>query len=396
MFVADPAASAPPVIFALSNGTATIYARARDVNPALWERTFGHSHKDFAYYQLIEDTMTVGFTYRYLVLSDHEQRDRALQPLIRVDQDLTASLGNFARRKVEQFRRLWPRFLSARILMAGCLVGDGALGVVEENAATWSAAVLAEALMVYAKHERVSLITIKDYPASFRAMLQPAFGKTYARLDGFPSLTMELPFESFEAYLERKLSRITRKGLRRKLRKSAEATPPVKLEVLSDCSEVIDEIYPLYAEVARRGAITFEVFTKEYFVEAGLRLPERCRFFIWRQSGKAVAFSFCTLWEGTIYDNDIGLDYGVAHELNLYYLTFRDIMEWALQHGYRRYCTAPFNYEPKLRLKLELVPLDIYVRHTSALANWFVRRFAPAFSPARSDPVLRKTNAEAT
>ncbi|MDQ6654386.1 MAG: GNAT family N-acetyltransferase, partial [Verrucomicrobiota bacterium] len=76
--------------------------------------------------------------------------------------------------------------------------------------------------------------------------------------------------------------------------------------------------------------------------------------------------------------------------LNLYYVTFRDIIEWALRAGLRRYVTAPFSYEAKLHLRLEFVPHDLYVRHTSPLLNPMLRRIAPFFGPTRTDPALRK------
>ena len=177
--------------------------------------------------------------------------------------------------------------------------------------------------------------------------------------------------------------------MRRKFRVAA-AAAPLTLEVRSDCREVIDEIYPLYLAVAERSEVKFEAFTRGYFLDASLTMPERCRFFIWRQGGRAVAFSYCTVWGTTIFDNDIRLDYSVAHELNLYYVSFRDIIEWALRHGYRTYLTAPYNYDPKMHLRLELDPVDLFVRHRSPVYNFLLRHFAPRFSPVQSDPVLRR------
>ena len=190
--------------------------------------------------------------------------------------------------------------------------------------------------------------------------------------------------------MRQRLSRVTRKSLKRKLKKTAIAIPRIELEVRNDCSEMIDEIYPLYLNVAQRSDVAFEVFTKEYFLEASRRMPERVRYFIWRQNGKAIAFSFCTIWGDTIYDNDIGLDYAVAHELNLYHLTFHDILDWALKNHLRFYETAPFNYEVKLHLRLRPVPLDLYIRHRSPVINLLLKFVAPFFAPAKSDPALRK------
>jgi len=275
-------------------------------------------------------------------------------------------------------------------LLAGCLVGEGKLGVVSDVEPNFASELLAEALESFARTENISLIAIKDFPVHVRKELHPINTAGYTRLDGFPSLYLDLNFESVDEYMRERLSRVTRKSLRRKLKKTAASVPPIELEVLTDCSDVIDEIYPLYLNVVQRSEVNFEVFTKEYFVEAGRRMPGRFRYFIWRRAGKAVAFSFCTIWGDTIHDNDIGLDYSVAHELNLYYLSFHDILDWALKQKLRFYETAPFNYETKLHLRLEPAPLDLYVRHAMPLVNLALRFIAPVFAPAKSDPALRK------
>ena len=94
--------------------------------------------------------------------------------------------------------------------------------------------------------------------------------------------------------------------------------------------------------------------------------------------------------DGTIYDNDIGLDEEVASALNLYHVTFRDIVRWALAHGLRRYESSPFNYDPKLHLRMTLVPYDLYARHTSPVMHRILRWFAPLLAPTRREPLLRQ------
>lgn len=377
-------------VFPLTGGGVHVYKRAADVDPAIWEAAFGDSHKDFDYYQLIEETMTSGFAYRYLLLCDEHRDPVALQPLVMVDQDLAATMEGTIGRVIGFIRKFWPRFLRSRMLLAGCLVGHSRPGVIAPANPSRVSALLAEALLTYAARQKISLISAKDFPAVLRDELFPFVAAGYTRLGGFPPLTLDLNFPTFDRYMETRLSRTTRKGLRRKLRKTEKTRPPITLEVLSDCRAVIDEIYPLYLNVARRAPVEFEIFSREYFLEAGRRMQDRHRYFVWRRGGKAIAFSFCTVWNDEFHDNDIGLDYEVAHELNLYYLTFHDLIVWALQHGLRSYHCAPFNYDPKLHLRLQPVAVDLYVRHRSAPINLLLKWFAPFFAPAKSDPALRK------
>jgi len=119
-------------------------------------------------------------------------------------------------------------------------------------------------------------------------------------------------------------------------------------------------------------------------------MPDRTRFFVWRQSGKIVAFSFCLVCDDAIYDECIGLDYSVALDLHLYFYTLRDIISWSLQQRLQYYYSNPLNYEPKLHFDCELVPLDLYVRHTAAFFNPIFRRALRYLEPTRHDPVLHK------
>ncbi len=376
--------------FFFEKGSAKVFAHAADIDLDFWQATFGVGHKDFEYYRLLEETVQDGFIYRYLVLLDSSERPIALQPLIIVDQDLATAINGLVGRAIHFVRTKAPRFLYSRMLMAGCLVGDGRFGVLPEVDPFFASELLGEALRQLARMEAISLITIKDFPTRLQANLRPLARSGYTRLDGFPSLRMDLDFPSVSEYMRQRLTRVTRKGFKRKLRQAAGATPPIELEVLTDCAAIIDDVYPLYRNVAMRSDVSFEVFTKEYFVEAARRLPGRVRYFVWRQNGKAIAFSFCTIYDETIYDNDIGFDYSVAHELNLYHVTFHDILDWALKNGIRCYETAPFNYDVKLHLRLTPVPLDVYVRHTSPVLNLGLKFVAPLFAPAKSDPALRK------
>jgi len=117
-------------------------------------------------------------------------------------------------------------------------------------------------------------------------------------------------------------------------------------------------------------------------------MPDRVRFFVWCQNGKAIAFSVALLHDGTIYDDYLGLDYRVALDLYLYFYTFRDILSWSLAQGLKRYRSSPLNYEPKLHLGCVLFPLDLYVRHTNRFLNKVFRPFLKLLEPTRHDPVL--------
>src|SRR5438105_12112180 len=114
---------------------------------------------------------------------------------------------------------------------------------------------------------------------------------------------------------------------------------------------------------------------------------DKARFVLGREGGMMIAYSVCMLEGETIYDEYLGLDYSVALDVHLYHYTLRDIVEWAIRHGCKWYCSSALNYDPKLHLRCELVPLDLYVRHTSSVANFVMRRVFPWVAPTSGDKV---------
>jgi predicted N-acyltransferase len=119
-------------------------------------------------------------------------------------------------------------------------------------------------------------------------------------------------------------------------------------------------------------------------------MPDKVRFFVWRQREKVVAFTLCMLEGDAIYAEYIGLDYRVALELHLYHYAVRDMISWAIANGYKWFRSSALNYDPKLHMRHLLDPIDLYVRHTSPLANAVLKIVLPWIEPTRYEPTLRK------
>ena len=331
----------------------------------------------------MEETFADDFAQFYLLLRDETGQPRVLQPLFVAVQDITVSLPAFLQALVRPVRR----WLSLRLLMVGCIVGEGLIGVPEMAEVPETLAPLQEAIALFARHQRVGIILFKDFPAVYRSALDRL--KSYARLPSLPAVRLALDFSSFEEYVQSRLGPSTRKSLRRKFREVDALADPIRSEVKT--SVTLSEarvLHALYERVARRGERHFEVFTPEYFLRLGERMPEHARYFVWKRNDCVIAFSFCTVYEDTIYDHDLGMDLADARPLHLYHVTFRDIVRWALSQGLKHYQSSPFNYAPKLHLRMELRPLDLYVRHTSPLINRLLGWLAPLAAPTRQESSL--------
>ncbi len=369
-------------------GVAKVVTLAELQNCGAWRQALQNKCQDHRYYEIVEDTLECGFEHHYFLLEDASGNVRAIQPVFFVRQNLVEGVPGKIRSIVDVVRKILPRFLTMRVLMVGCGAGTGDLGACGENDQQWVAKALRTSLRIYAWQNKASLVVLKDFPAKYRSTLEVFRLNDYARIPSMPMTRLPLHFENWDEYFHT-LSKATRKDLRRKFRKAGRA-PKIEMAVVTDIAPFVDEIYPLYLAVHERSPLKFETLTKDYFLAVAKRMPERARFFIWRQSGKIVAFSFCLVCGDAIYDECIGLDYSVALDLHLYFYTLRDIISWALQQRLKYYYSNPLNYEPKLHLDCELVPLDLYVRHTSALLNPIFRRVIKYLGPTRHEPVLQR------
>src|SRR5438876_2784665 len=370
------------------NGAAKVVALTDVQNREEWKRAFQNRCKDHRYYEIVEETLRNDFEHRYLRVEDPSGNIRAIQPVFFVRQNLVEGVPGKIRSVVEIIRKIFPRFLTMRVLMVGCAAGTGDPGACDEKDETWVANALLASLRTYARQNKASLIVLKDFPANYRSALETFALNGYARIPSMPMTRLVLCYENWDEYF-RTLSKATRKDLRRKFRK-ADRAAKIEMEVVSEIAPFVEEIYPLYMAVHERSPLKFETLTKKYFSAIAQRMRERVRFFIWRQSGKIVAFSFCLVCGDAIYDECIGLDYSVALDLHLYFYTLRDIVSWSLQQGLKYYYSNPLNYGPKLHLRCELVPLDLYVMHTSTVLNPIFRRIIKYLGPTRHSRFLRR------
>jgi len=353
-----------------------------------WREAFADERKDHRYYELVEDTLHPEFEYRYFVFRDAKGDVRAIEPFFVLHQDLlvgaSARFGSF----IKALRRVWPSFMRLRTLMIGCVAGEGHLDGGEARGRLL-AEQMASLLPAHARALDAPLIVLKEFPSKYRDVLDCLLDHNFSRIPSMPMTRLSIDYANFEEYVDQALSSRTRKDLRKKLR-VAERAPGLTMSVVDDVTPIINEVYPLYLQVYERSDLRFEKLTEEYFCELGRRMRDKVRFFIWRQNGRIVAFAYCMTHDDSIYAEYIGLDYGVALELHLYHYMFRDVVSWAIAHGYKWFRSSGLNYDPKLHLRQELDPIDLYVRHISPVANAVIKCVLPWLEPTRYEKTLPK------
>src|SRR6266699_1064847 len=228
-------------------GVLKVVTLAELQNCEAWRRAFHNKCKDHRYYEIVDETVEGGFEYRYLLFEDGSGNARAIQPVFFVRQNLIEGVPGKISSMVDRVRKIFPRFLAMRVLMVGCAAGTGDLDASDEKAEAWVANALQASLSTYARQNKASLIVLKDFPAIYRSELETFPLNGYARIPSMPMTRLSLRYNNWAEYF-RTLSKATRKDLRRNFRK-AERAPKIEMEVVSDISPLVDEIYPLYLAV---------------------------------------------------------------------------------------------------------------------------------------------------
>jgi predicted N-acyltransferase len=373
-----------------SRSALAIADRADTTQLQAWGTAFQSQRKDKRYYEIVEETICPDFNFRYFLLKDEHGRTRTVQPFFILDQDVLAGVSQRWQRLAAKIRRIWPRFLFIRTMMVGCAAGEGHLPSSNPIAQQRDAEALSEHIGKLARQQRAGLIVLKEFPARYRSTLSCFLQRGFTRIPSMPMTRLDISgFKDFDDYLAKAIKSKRRNEFRRKF-KAAAQTAPIELEVLRDASEVIDEIYPLYLQVFERSKMQFEKLTPEYFSEIGRRMPDKARFFLWRQNGKLIAFSLCLVEGDTLYGEYIGMDYSIALDIHLYFYVMRDIISWSISNGYKTIESSGLSYAPKLQMAHELAPLDLYVRHTSPLINPILKFILPYLEPTGAEPALKQ------
>jgi hypothetical protein len=366
----------------------SVVSRAEFSGHAPWTSTFTDQRKDHRYYEILDDTLRDNFEYRYFAIVDNSGHVRAIQPFFLVDQDILEGLGAERNYWILLVRRFYPRFLKLRALMVGCSAGEAHLAATESLPVSIVAETLSRGIVKQARSLNAQLIVLKEFPSRYRSALQCFVQRGFARAPSMPMTILDIKYASFDAYMEKALKSSSRKKIRKKLEATA-GVSDIRMNVTDDAASFVDEIYPLYLQVFERSRMQFERLTKGFFRQLGQRMSDKVRFFAWRRGNVLVAFSLCMVQGDSLYAEYVGFDYSVALDLHLYHYVVRDMINWGISNGYKWFRSSGLNYDPKLHMRHRLDPIDLYARHTSALANAIFRLVLPWIVPVRYDATLK-------
>ena len=334
-----------------------------------WNNLFPPILEDYDFYRALDDTSLEQFSLFYVLAYERKMLIGAA-PCFIMNYSLDTSINGPLRRVSNAIKKLKPNVFSLKTLICGMPMGQGQIGALRDRGDVIKA--ILRRIEQVARKEKAAIIAFKDFNNSYTSMLDPLQRDGFYKFDGLPTTEMNVWFKDFEEYLNT-LSAASRYDLRRKFRK-VDGHVKFDLEIVDALDDkTLHEVYRLYLAIVDKHDMGFEMLPMSFFRNVPKYMSGRTKYFLWKLDGKLAAFLFCLVSEDMIIDYYVGLDYTIAHKYHLYFVKFRDVLNWCIKHKIKRYEMGITGYEPKRRLGFEFIPLYLYVK----LRN---RAFRPVFN----------------
>lgn len=281
--------------------------------------------------------------------------------------------------------KLYKAFLRPRTLFVGTTVSEFALVPATDELAALPS-LLKEAMAASGSR----FVIVKDI-APPAPLLSPAENAAAAELcrvlaaagfvllEGQAMAYIPLDFTSLDEFFGR-FSASRRADWRRK-RKKRSAT---RLQIIATGNpllaepQMVEQVYRLYENVYNNSDIHFDKLTKPFFAKVLSDGRSGGRLFCYWQDDRLIGYCLGFLEAGLFIDKYRGAEYPAFRENNLYYVSWFDMLEYALAHGCR---AAVFGWtDPEI--KAYLGASFLFTRHAVYTASPGLRRLLARFAGA--------------
>lgn len=370
--------------------TARIFRNIEDVPSYEWKAAFPDTLNGYDFLKTIEQSEFDQFSFYYILIYS-EDRLVAAAPCFLMTYPLHTTVQGKFKKILGLLGKIFPGVFNLKILISGSPVCPGVIPIeVEEKNAVMK--MIADSMEEISKEEKVTAIAFKDILEEHFPVFDALLEKDFFKVKTFPGVSMDIPFTSFDHYLK-SLSSSTRYDLKRKFKK-VDTLPKIEFRVSNHLEGLWDEAYELYLQTFLKSDIQFEKVPKDFFRNLSVNMPEQVRYFQWYINGKLEAFECCLTAGDTLMAEYIGLNYSVAHEYHLYFVRFRDLLNWCIENKIKKFDTGMMSYEPKKRLGFKADPFSAYVRHRNSLIHPIFKKICPFLEPGNFDQALREIELE--
>ncbi len=351
-----------------------------------WNKAFPNILESYDFFKTLDESSLGQFKFYYIMVYDRGVPVGAAACFL-MDYSLDTSISGPLKRVTCAIKKLAPKLFSLRALICGTPLGQGRMGGACDPAGVLDAVL--RRMEQIAKKNKAAVVALKDFDKTYTKILDPLKKDGFSKFDSLPWTGLDVHVKEWEGYLKH-LSGATRYDLRRKFKK-VDSLVSLDLEITGALKDdVLKDVYKMYLDIVARHDMEFEVLSIDFFRNISKNMPDHTKFFLWRIDGVLVAFLFCLVSKDLMIDYYVGFDYSVAHKYHLYFIKFRDTLNWCIKNGIKKYEMGATGYEPKRRLGFEFVPLYVYVRFRNRMMRPLLTFISQFLKFENFDPDLKK------
>jgi len=333
-----------------------------------WNRLFPDELEDWSYYRAVERSGLADFAWVYFGVRE-DGRLRAAVPAFVTDYELDTTVTGALRHVTDALSRAFPRLLRQRMLALGSPVAETCHLGFEPGTSAADQTQMLDAILaraeIYAREQRVQMFAAKDSSARQDALWAPSAKlQGMRRQPGLPTAFLDVCFDNLDEYLA-SLSRATRKDMRRKLKAGAE----LRVEWRTNVDDIAPEIMRLYTSTYANAQLSFEELTAEYFRAVLAELGERASCVAYWLGEKLVAFNLVLHDGKRLLDKFLGMDYALARDYNLYFVTWFENVRYCIARGLPLYQSGQGLHREKLRLGSRMSVNWLWYRHRNRVLD---------------------------
>ena len=177
---------------------------------------------------------------------------------------------------------------------------------------------------------------------------------------------MRVPWKSFEAYLSAMTQR-HRYNVRKKLRQKESAGISTGIVGPDQALAWVGDYVTLCEKVAQHSKeYPRESIGEDYHRAMARHLAGQSHWLQYFNGEKLVAFVHLLQHAGTLHYQYVGLDYQVSQETALYFNSFHDTIQFAIQQGIPKIEAGVTTYRAKSAAGFSVIPQRMYLWHKSA------------------------------
>lgn len=309
-------------------------------------------------------------------------------PAFLAEFDLLLTADEPVRRFIQNAFRILPKklydsFLRPRTLFVGTTVSEFALFPNDMNVQF-----LPESLFTEMNNRKAKFVIVKDLAPSTSfltseqnmAATQLCDALTTAGfiiLDGQAMAYIPIDFDSLESFFDR-FSASRRSDFRRKLKKRSGLE--VRLIPTGDPMfgdpNVVEQFYGLYENVYNKSYIHFDKLTQPFFERILRDSQSGGLLFTYSKGGRMIGYCLCFQRGDYLIDKYRGAVYPEFRDNNLYYVSWFDMLQYALDHSLK---TAIFGWTDP-QIKAYLGSQFVFTKHAVYCANPLLRKLLSHFA----------------